>query len=443
MPSEPVPGSSRIPALPGTLSTIPNLARRYITLLPYPSTERNTTDWPVMPLIDLPPGVAELLARWQAAQGPQDINDNLVNDTRTLLSALVSAQDQQPAMDTHRMEAREASRLKQELAHAKEQVENLTDEVENGEAAIALLRSELTQSRTISEALARKTPISVQGPRYDKIPDPERFDGTRSKLSPFITQLQLKTATYPDEQSKLRLAINCLTGDALHQVQSYVRNGTVDLETLADLITILDTAFGNPNRLAEAEAKLATIQQDGRDFSSYYAEFQRYAIDVNWDESSRLAALKRGLAYRLKNDLVTITEEPRTFVDFATLCNRLDMRRRALQSESQSSRPIAARPPPRTTPPMRTPPATVASGPSTQSGTHPGPMDLSANRRRLSPEERARRMSEGRCYRCGGLGHLSRDCVLSHRRSPATPIHAAEASTTPLPPNDEEFEPLN
>ena len=56
------------------------------------------------------------------------------------------------------------------------------------------------------------------------------------------------------------MAINCLTGDAMDQVQSYVENDKVNLANLATLIAILDTAFGNPNRVAKAETKLSTLQ---------------------------------------------------------------------------------------------------------------------------------------------------------------------------------------
>ena len=109
---------------------------------------------------------------------------------------------------------------------------------------------------------------------------PEKFDGTRSKLRAFLTQLQLKVATYLDEQAKLRFAVNCPTGDAIDQVQSYVENDKVNLANLATLIAILDTAFSNPNRVAEAESKLSTLQQGAREFALYYTEFQCYAADV-------------------------------------------------------------------------------------------------------------------------------------------------------------------
>jgi len=41
-----------------------------------------------------------------------------------------------------------------------------------------------------------------------------------------------------------------------------------------------------------------------REFSSYYAEFQRHAAEVTWDEPSKLAALKRGTAARFKKHLI-------------------------------------------------------------------------------------------------------------------------------------------
>ena len=47
---------------------------------------------------------------------------------------------------------------------------------------------------------------------------------------------------------------------------------------------------------------------------------------------------------------------------------------------------------------------------TTATGTHLGPMDLSAARRTVSPEERGRRIAEGLCFYCASSGHQGRSC---------------------------------
>jgi len=160
-------------------------------------------------------------------------------------------------------------------------------------------------------------------------------------------QLQLKAATYTYDQAKLRLAVNYLRGDAADQVRPHVRDGRVNLANLPALITILENAFGNPNRVAEGECKLSTIAQGTRDFSSYYAEFQRHAADVEWDEPSKLAALKRGLAYRLKNDIIPVRPKPTTLAAYIELCNNLDTMRHQIHGESHSHQHRSQAPQPR------------------------------------------------------------------------------------------------
>ena len=110
-----------------------------------------------------------------------------------------------------------------ELANATHQIEALTNELACSETAMNMLCVELTEAKQIAAGLTRATPDGGRG-GSDKecIPMPEKFDGTRSKLRAFLTQLRLKVATYPNEQAKLRLAVNCLIGDAMDQVQSYV-----------------------------------------------------------------------------------------------------------------------------------------------------------------------------------------------------------------------------
>ena len=145
---------------------------------------------------------------------------------------------------------------------------------------------------------------------------------------------------------------------------------------------------------------------------------------MNWDETAKLSALRRGLTYRLQNDLVTVDKEPESIAAVMALYNKLDTKRYTLKGNSHSHdpRPQAPKHTPQATPGSATESAT------TSSGTAPAPMDLSANRRRLSPEERGCRLTEGRCYHCGGMGHMARACPLGQQQKP---MRAAEAVVAP------------
>jgi hypothetical protein len=45
-------------------------------------------------------------------------------------------------------------------------------------------------------------------------------------------------------------------------------------------------------------------------------------------------------------------------------------------------------------------------------------MDLSAGRRRISDEERAKRFADGRCLYCGGFNHRAVDCAVRKKARP-------------------------
>ena len=122
----------------------------------------------------------------------------------------------------------------------------------------------------------------------------------------------------------------------MDQVQQYVKADCIDLKNVEAPIDIVEEAFGKPNRMAEVEAKLYSLQQGNREFTSYYAEFQWYTSQVKWDETATLSALRKGLACRLQNDLVMVDKEAESIVAFMARYNKLDTKYYALQRNSCS-----------------------------------------------------------------------------------------------------------
>lgn len=148
------------------------------------------------------------------------------------------------------------------------------------------------------------------------------------------TQLRLKSALYPQDQSKLRYAVSLLEDRALDQVTLHINDDHINFANLASLTTILETAFGDPGRVAMAERKLRSLRQANRDFSTYYAEFVCCAADTMWNDAAKRSQSEEGLCHELKKDLIA-RDEPEDFVEFTNLrLQKLDEKRRRLTSST-------------------------------------------------------------------------------------------------------------
>ena len=142
----------------------------------------------------------------------------------------------------------------------------LREEYDAQQGAIDDLRARLDEARATQNALT--TALAAAAAPHGghlRIPDPEKYKGDREKLRPFITQLRLKAALYPDHQSQLRYAVSLLEDRALDQVTPHIANDRINLDDLAGLISILETAFGDPDKVATAERKLRNLRQANRD----------------------------------------------------------------------------------------------------------------------------------------------------------------------------------
>jgi hypothetical protein len=140
--------------------------------------------------------------------------------------------------------------------------------------------------------------------------------------------------------------------------------------------------------------------------------------------------LHRGLCEELK-DILSTQDLPEDWSRYVALVKKRDMQYRAHKAETHHS---SRQTKPTTTPTIRNTspnPTQNAPHPTSSGSGHfgPAPMDLSAARRRLSPEERQKRMDENRCLYCGGFNYMARDCPNKPKMS-GRPLRGAVAETT-------------
>jgi hypothetical protein len=69
-------------------------------------------------------------------------------------------------------------------------------------------------------------------------------------------------------------------GQDFARIEAYMTDKGINMVDVPALITVLETAFGDPNHVATAERKLSALKQRNCDFSTYYVKFQCCAADV-------------------------------------------------------------------------------------------------------------------------------------------------------------------
>jgi len=315
-----------------------------------------------------------------------------------------------------------------EAAYA--QVRTLVEAILNSQEAAPAWRIDDLEEQLAAARRAIDRLATLEGQprsRAERVPDPATFDGTRENLEGFIAQLRIKLfsdpSRFPTPALRMGYAFNRLEGRAQAQILPFVQNGAFQLNDSDDIIRILEAAFGDPDPAATARTKLHGLKQGKKEFTAYFAEFQMLVSKLSWDEHAKLDALKEGVSMELRRQLLGRTQGL-SFDQFVGLCQQLDSEIRALQlHEGRHNQNRGNQNPPRN--------STTSATPNTsQSATAPGPMDLSASRKKLSEQERAARLREGRCLYCGGLGHMAAQCPNKSRN----PFRAAAAQVSDSEP---------
>ena len=183
----------------------------------------------------------------------------------------------------------------------------------------------------------------------------------------------------------------------------------------------------------EAARELMGIRQGNQSVSDYAIRFRTLATDSGWNEESLFDAFLYGLAEPIRDQLVN-RDLPEKVDSLIELTAKID---KNLQDRGRS-RPGYAAPFQRGQratsqqswrAPARFSPASDAPAPSTE-----GEEPMQLGRTKLSPEERQRRIREGRCIYCGQMGHFLSGCSVRDQATARSTLvsHTTVSAVRPL-----------
>jgi len=234
-----------------------------------------------------------------------------------------------------------------------------------------------------------------------------------------------------DFQHRLAYAVGFLKGKAYEQILPLIDEGNINIASVEALITLLENAFGDPDRVRTVEWNLQSLRQKNRNFSDYLGDFQRYAAAVPWNDTAKRTSLYEGLSAELNDSLVTLDTSDE-LDQYIILLKRVDNKIGAQIAERKAYSSTGRSPTTTTTPVPK--PAALPTTTTTATGTQGGPMDLSAGQRGLSQAQREDRIRRGQSFYGGGANHLARQCP--HRQSHLRANAAAIRTPPPVVPED-------
>ena len=151
------------------------------------------------------------------------------------------------------------------------------------------------------------------------------------------------------------------------------------------------------------------MKQQNKEFASFYAEFQRLALEGEVSEDSQITLLESALSRELKTQLTSVDAPDQNINQFAEFLQKLENKRRYYNdlSDHRPVRPAPGTPMARPTPTRTSAAAATTTTPAT---VDPDAMDLSSARRNQTGYQPSGRKERGECFRCGSAQHRVANC---------------------------------
>lgn len=216
----------------------------------------------------------------------------------------------------------------------------LMDAHEKGERVIELMQqvNNLTQEVTAFK-FAIQYGNGTGHHRSAEHPDPDPFDGDAMRLPHFLREMAFKLRAngdwYPTEDSKLIYFISRLKGKAFGQVQGRIdQDGNINFTNVAEVVAILQVAFGELDEKASAQEKLLELKQGHRPFAVFVAEWQEFVLKSKFDNEALMTLLKKAVhpALLTRYSFLPKNDVPTTHDTMVTCFRNLDAQVRMADS---------------------------------------------------------------------------------------------------------------
>lgn len=264
---------------------------------------------------------------------------------------------------------------------------------------------------------------------------PEAFKGeigasAKTFLQAARMYMALRPQDFPDDTTRIAWVLMLMQDRAAQWAQPITAEilagaGTARSNTWATFETEFRTAFYDPDEIRTASHRLIRLRQT-RDTVAYTSEFRELVAVLGWTEEAQLMnRYYEGLKGHVKDMLLGVAK-PATLDALITTSIECDKRYWERQMDKKEEHSSPSTKPPKPTPRNPPPSSTTSASPSapTPAPRDPNAMDIGANNRRLSTEERKRRLANNLCLYCGQAGHR-KDAHFS-----STPIIAATVAAT-------------
>lgn len=364
-------------------------------------------------------------------------HDQVAASIREMLAA-----EQWPASAIELMLAQVATRVNKQKSHEAEMPANQSDPsvIMMDMLRQMMNRIDTLENRTLGPASTPPTrastpPQAAASEKRVKFPDPEKFDGDRSRYAIFRYQARAKLeADYRScsEKAQVDYVFQRCIGNAAKVLLPWIVNQPSP--SLQGLWSFMDLQFDDPHQKTKAMDQLSGIRQGKRPVREYLIEFNRLVqlTGETFGDTNKKNLFVRGLNIELQRSTIAIAGDTtyevfsQEVVRIADILYRTNLASRSTRTRGhvlpsqEKAAPLEA---------MDWQPTTT----SNQSATK-------MLRAKWVPKaEIQRRKDSGLCMRCGASGHYASKCPYQAPRPPS-PVQAASTATTQaqIPPLLEE-----